>query len=288
VLIKTESNQAAIAEEDLVRKTRHHFEQEDRAQTKRDADTIAPDLAGMDVTSPGQRAGRPMSGWTLQQKLEKIVSILYFERSNADPTKTGIYLVLHRSTSANKYDGLRFLCGMETGVMPEFSVIEAEAHTVPDPEAPGGNRIEFGMAKEIRGWRTVLLRLMQNRVLSAHDIERYFNISMGRDSQRWQQLLAGNFELVTEEYDDGRDSGATGEDRSGDRTPDGDGEPIGGDQPEHGPADGVDTGNEETRRRDDGGESSRGQAQEGRDGLDDCAHEAGTGEPRAGAEELPA
>jgi hypothetical protein len=116
--------------------------------------------------------------------------------------------------------------------MPEFSIMEAEVKLVPDPNAIGGHRPQTTMAKEVRGWRTVLAMLLKKRIITAHDVEKHFQISLGRDSARWQQLLAGNFDLIsdqteiTEEMtsdkhngdDAGTDSGDAGADQSEEET----------------------------------------------------------------------
>lgn len=221
MLIKTDTNQEPIQAREAIEFTRHTHHAAEAAHLQRETAPLQPDAAGMDVTNAGERMGRPMSGWTLQQKLSKIRPFLVFERSNRDPSKTGIYLNSPNRDPSLHRGHLMFVMGMESGVMPEFSIIEAEAHEVPDPEAVGGARLEMGMSREIRGWRSVLARLLKHGILSAHDVEKNFQISMGRDSERWQQLLEGQMEYfshTTEESNVGQES-ANGDDAGGiDRT----------------------------------------------------------------------
>ncbi len=199
MLIKTDDNQVKINAEGEVIRTQHEFVEADKLQQKRDAATIAPDAAGMDLTSSGARMGRPMAAWSFKEKLSKI-GHFYFEVSKADPTKIGIYVAIHGVNDPKVYHrgNLMFCCGMESGVMPEFSIIEAEVSMVPDPEAPGGRRAQPTMAKEVRGWRTVLAMLLKKHIITAYHIEKHFQIAMGRDSQRWQQLLAGEIDLISD------------------------------------------------------------------------------------------
>ena len=203
MLIKTDVNQVPIQEVELVQKTRHELTQADKDAQRREAAPLTPDKAGMDVTDHRQRTGRAMSGDTLQYRLRKLIPAIYFERSINDHSKTGIYLYSSQYDPGLYKGHLMFVCGMESGIMPEFSVIEAEAQRIPDAEANGGYRVEMSMAKEIRGWRTVLAMLLRRRILSAGDIEQTFQIPMGKDSQRWQEILCPPFELNSTEVDDG-------------------------------------------------------------------------------------
>ncbi len=199
MLLKTDSNQVLIQSEEDFKRSRFELEQEDLAQQKRDAFTVAPDAAGMDITNTGARMGRPMSAWTFQQRLSRI-GAFYFEHAKNDSTKMGIYVPISNVNDPSIYyrGNLMFVCGLESGIMPEFSIMEAEVKLVPDPTYVGGHRPQTTMAKEIRGWRTVLAMLLKKRIITAHDVEKHFQISLGRDSSRWQQLLAGNFDLVSD------------------------------------------------------------------------------------------
>ncbi len=218
MLTKTDDNQIKIKAEEALRLGRHELEQEDIAQQKRDAFTVMPDAAGMDITNTEARMGRPMSSWMLQQRLSKI-GAFYFEHAKNDSTKMGIYIPISNVNDPSLYykGNLMFVCGMESGIMPEFSIMEAEVKLVPDATAIGGYRPQATMAKEVRGWRTVLAMLLKKRIISAHDVEKHFQISLGRDSSRWQQLLAGNFDLISDQTQITEESnGTTGDSDAGD------------------------------------------------------------------------
>jgi len=206
MLIKTDDNQKPIRERDQVEWTRDQTIGAEKAHIRREEHPFTPDGNGMDVTNAEQRMGRPMSAWSIQQKLQKIRPFLVFERSNADPSKTGIYLQSPVYDPFLYKGRLQFVCGMESGLkqghnrfIPEFSIIEPRYVDVPDPGAEGGTRKQRTMKCEIRGWRSVLAVLLKYGILSAHDIEKHFQISLGRDSQKWQEMLQGEIQIETQQ-----------------------------------------------------------------------------------------
>lgn len=291
MLVKTESNQEIIQARDRFERTRHDFNQAEKDHERREAQPFTPDKAGMDVSNAEQRMGRPMSAWSIQEKLQKIRPFLVFERSNADPTKTGIYMQ-SPTYDPTLYKGrLVPVCGMESGykdghkyMIPEFSVIVAETVEVPDISFEGGLRPMPSMKCELRGWRSVLAILMKAKILSAYDVEKHFQISLGRDSQRWQEVLEGRIELIsqpTEELHGGTNERNQGEvDADGQRSAPRDDRPTGqlsGD-PIHGGSIGDNAtpdreGNAQARRCDAGEAGSGGTAPSGIDAADDCAGE---------------
>ncbi len=223
MLIKTDSNQVLIQSEEDFKRSRYDLEQEDLAQQKRDAFTVAPDAAGMDITNTEARMGRPMSAWSFQQKLSRI-GAFYFEHAKNDHSKMGIYIPISNVNDPSLYykGNLMFVCGMESGVMPEFSIMEAEVKLIPDATAIGGHRPQTTMAKEVRGWRTVLAMLLKKRIITAHDVEKHFQISLGRDSSRWQQLLAGSFDLISDQTEITEETASDKHNGDDERTSDGD------------------------------------------------------------------
>jgi hypothetical protein len=97
----------------------------------------------------------------MRERLSKINPNFYFEVALADPTMTGIYLPCNdptlRTHKTPSGAPILCVCGMGTGMMPEFSVIEGKPRQIPDPNASGGYRTEMVMDKELRGgarcWR---------------------------------------------------------------------------------------------------------------------------------------
>lgn len=297
MLIKTDTNQEPIQAEDRFRRSRLESQKTQSAHESRETATVAAAGDGMDVTNPAERMGRAMSAWAIQEKLQKIRPFLVFERSNADSTKTGIYI---RSPhySPDLYKGhLMFVCGMESGerpdgryMVPEFSIKVPEYKSIPDPHAPGGHRQIPTMKCEIRGWRSVLAVLLKSGIVSAYDIEHHFQVSLGRDSEHWQQLLDAKIEIntqVTEEINvgnertDGGDQGEAGQDGERGGTDDagsGDGEVGSGGvlSGRHDENDGADGGRtSEAGRRDTSNPGGRESPQAGVDASDDHSGERG-------------
>lgn len=142
-------------------------------QKAKDAETIAPD-AGFDTTSAEAQLGRPLLSSEVQKRLKKLNPSLSFERSIADPSKIGIYVADGISNLGTLYAGRKFVLGMEAGMTPEFSVRQTD-----------GTKI----TKEIRGWRTVLVRLIRERLIGRGAAEVMFNIAGGRQSENWWKFV---------------------------------------------------------------------------------------------------
>lgn len=127
----------------------------------------SPDGAIDDVTDLEQVVGIPLVGPRIIGRLKKLNRNLWFERSVADSTKTGIYFL-----EPNLSGGMekKFLCGMETELNPEFSVRVVD---------------EQGMAKGIiSGWRRILMRLIRARLISEPGAFALFG-PPSRDSENW-------------------------------------------------------------------------------------------------------
>lgn len=162
---------------DTVYRTRDTDRRNLREQYERDSATTSPD-GGHAVTSLEQQLGRPMTSQQVIQRLEKLNPYLHFEVSISDPTKMGIYRL--------SPEGKRFICGMERGFMPEFSVRHGEDIEMPSPDLDGTKKTVRRITRETRGWRTVLARLVRAGLLRVPDIERTFAFS--RDSKNWKEL----------------------------------------------------------------------------------------------------
>lgn len=158
--------------------------------------TVAPD-DGHDVSNLMAQIGRPLSCHEVIDKLKKCNSRLYFERSKADPTKMGVYL--HDPTGVVYVNPqgetvvIKHLFGMESGVMPEFSVRHTTKTRVANQELFGKKEpvaeIEWKVVdtflSETRGWRSVLVRLLHAGLITRHDVETHFGWSPSRDSKNW-------------------------------------------------------------------------------------------------------
>jgi hypothetical protein len=142
-------------------------------QKAKDAETIAPD-AGFDTTLAEAQLGRPLLSSEVQKRLKKLNTGLCFERALADSSKIGIYVYDGVSNPGTVWAGRRFVLGMEAGMNPEFSVRQTD-----------GTKI----TKEIRGWRTVVVRLIRERLIGREAAEVMFNIAGGRESENWWKFV---------------------------------------------------------------------------------------------------
>lgn len=179
MLLQT-SERAPMRHKGLVReRTRAFSLQSARDQAARDAATVDPDN-GSQVTDTLAQVGRPLDAPEVQRRLLLLNPNLIFERSRACPEKTGIYLPA--PSSPYHPEGRRFICGMESCWMPEFSVRHTRQETGLD------NSLHLVMDGETRGWRTVLARLIRERLITLPQAERAFALTRGRSSRNWQMV----------------------------------------------------------------------------------------------------
>jgi hypothetical protein len=158
--------------------------------------TVEPD-AGYDISNMLAQIGTPMSAQTVMEKLEKCNSRLYFEISPWDKSKIGIYLldptgVVHVNPRGQVLT-LKHICGMESGIMPEFTVIHKTKAKVANAELFGKKEATRDVPwkqvetylDQTRGWRTVLVRLLHGGFINRADVEKHFGWTPSRNSQRW-------------------------------------------------------------------------------------------------------
>ena len=127
---------------------------------------------GTDVTDWDQIVGIPLTGARIISRLKKLNPSLWFEVSNADPNKMGIYLLC-----SDLQGGMdrKFICGMEREINPEFSLRIVD---------------DKGEAKGIiSGWRRVLMRLIRERLITEPGAWSLFGPPT-RDSENWARFTA--------------------------------------------------------------------------------------------------
>lgn len=140
-------------------------------------------VAGMDgdylTTDATAQLGRPLTRRVLIERLSKLNPNLVFEQSRANPAIGAVYFrdgVSNMEDLDNACRGRRHIVGMEwIGISPEFTTRKIEDDQFGKPQMKG----------QVRGWRTVLARLIKERLIAVTDAERVFSIARGRDSQRW-------------------------------------------------------------------------------------------------------
>jgi hypothetical protein len=156
--------------------------------------------AGRDVTNLLAQLGRSMTCKQVMDRLKLCNPNLVFEISKADRSKMGVYVMrdVHLPTGGFERKKV-FLFGMESGYMPEFSVMHKAKATLPNPELLGSQEktreVQWlsvdTFAAETRGWRTVLVRLLHQKLITRHEIQKHFGWEPSQDSAKWQAQVGG-------------------------------------------------------------------------------------------------
>lgn len=106
----------------------------------------------------------------IMRRLMKLNKNLYFEVANADKNRYGIYLL-----DPGAEVGRQFICGMPRGICREYTTYREDPTT--------------GDVRDIvPGWRTVLARLVQKRLISEPRAIVMFG-TPAVTSKRWQRAL---------------------------------------------------------------------------------------------------
>lgn len=149
--------------------------------------------AGRDTSNLLAQMGNPLSSQEVERRLKLCNPRLIFERSIRYPNLIGIYINLQERTPTGAWGTVKkHICGMEAGMMPEFSVLHKKTEKVANPELIGNTKptrevdwktVET-FADETRGWRTVLARLLKARLINQGDIDKHFPLP-SRSSEKW-------------------------------------------------------------------------------------------------------
>ena len=162
----------------------------------------------VDPTNDEKQLGKPISSVTFENILRTVLPLnIAFIDNPWIPDKKAIVRV--------KGTEFETICPYERGLMPEHSVMQLVTKEIPDSEVLGRrkamNRKDLGkyeyvpgqgfvfddttvrpgfkrikqVGRELkRGWRTVLLRLIQEGLISLYDVERLFG---SKDHPSWAQ-----------------------------------------------------------------------------------------------------
>ena len=158
-------------------------------QEQRDAHYVASD-GGRPRNVKEAGVGRPLFGHEIQRRLLSLNPSLIFEPSPV-PGRICIKQMIDDPVLGRTSN---YVCAMERGLMPEFSILHFveeeyfDAQTQATPEGTGlvKTRIRIDEKNpETRGWRTVLLRLIKERLITEAGAARVFGIP-SRDSKNWQ------------------------------------------------------------------------------------------------------
>jgi len=157
------------------------------------------DDAGHDTSSLLAQMGRPLASAEVQRRLHLCNPGLVFIRAPLHPELTGVYIEKDEKLASGGFAKRRIhICGMESGIMPEFSVRHVTKKRVPNPEVieAGGKNLARDAVKwleiptfyaETRGWRTVLLRLLHAKLINRFHVEQHFGWTPSRDSKNWHE-----------------------------------------------------------------------------------------------------
>lgn len=154
--------------------------------------TVEPD-GGRDVSDLLAQMGRPLTSQQVIDKLKLCNPRLIFRRSVTFPDR--YYDIRITTKEASPTGGLvdkeTQVCGMEAGIMPEFSVLHKKKIKVANPEFFKSRKAEVPwlevdtFADETRGWRTVLVRLLHNKLITEADVQKHFGWAPTRESKKW-------------------------------------------------------------------------------------------------------
>lgn len=154
------------------------------------------DDAGRNTSNLAAQLGRVLTFKELTDKLHLCNRTLIFERSIRNPEYSGIYIEKWRKQGTGRFQKEKvFLCGMESGPSPEFSVIHRTIKKVANPallgspEASDGKWLEVPtFLAETRGWRTVLIRLLKEGVITRASVQEHFGWTPSMESRHWSEL----------------------------------------------------------------------------------------------------
>ncbi len=147
-----------------------------------------------------RQLGQPFTSLEFERRLKKLNPNLHFEVHPAKPDKKCLYLIDIR--------GKQFICAYENGYMPEQSVWRTKDEEIwdgtthikkadlPDgefvdgewmwnsKERPGYTTVKIPYGEAIRGWRTVLLKIIGNFINTPAEVEKIFGTA---DTAGWAQ-----------------------------------------------------------------------------------------------------
>ena len=162
---------------------RERSKRELQEERQRNDVLLKPD-GGVDVTNAEAQQGRRLHRSEVVRRILKLNPNLWYERSIRYPDQGGLYV---RDLSVLSFEKRR-VASMPHDWVPEFSVQLTVPSIVPSADlAPVWEAIQQ-VDSRIPGWRMVLVCLLKEGLISPAGIEREFQISRGRSSQKWQAV----------------------------------------------------------------------------------------------------
>ena len=131
---------------------------------------LAADGEIEDVSDWAQVVGIPLQGWRICARLKKLNHNLWFERSTADPTKLGVYMLKNDFKGGQNRE---FLLGMQAEENPEFTLRVKNDDGTPKAIIPG--------------WRRTLMRLIRKSIITESGAYAMFG-PPSRGSENWARF----------------------------------------------------------------------------------------------------
>jgi hypothetical protein len=193
---RTSASPALDALKRTIEETRGYHTQFERdaqkEQQRRDEHYVASD-GGRPRNVREAGVGRPLLGTEVQKRLLMLNPALIFE----DSTYPGRICIKRWISDPVLGETLHYVTAMERGLMPEFSILnfveeeyfDAQTQAIPEGTGLIKTRLKIDERNpETRGWRTVILRLIKERLISREGAERLFGLP-SHDSRNWQGNL---------------------------------------------------------------------------------------------------
>lgn len=124
-----------------------------------------------DLMDEAAARGTPLPYQELIAKLEKLNPRLLF-RDGGYPGAIACYTPV---VTEDGLQGLKYVTGFMKSVLPEHSTVEVDEDGCP--------------TKENRGWRSVVLALAKQRLISKKDADSVFGPALGQMSRRWDMQI---------------------------------------------------------------------------------------------------
>lgn len=164
-----------------------HVNRERASEEVRKNDALLTPDGRFDVTSREAQRGRMLSRAEFVRRISKMNPNLWYEQSVRFPSQGGLYVA-----DLTVPYGKRMVASFPHDHIGEFSL----RITVPEVVPAIGNEAQWMAIRRVDqqepGWRSVLLKLIMDGLITPAGAEKEFKISQGRSSGKWQQTGIGS------------------------------------------------------------------------------------------------
>lgn len=173
---------------DRLVENRHRQKEQLKGEIQKLESYVRPD-GDADITKIDVQMGRPLHRREVMRRLQRLNPNLRYEQALSPDhrDKGGIYSIENRIDPVTlKAPWKRFICGIPHERVTEFHIPVTIERTLPDPDSPANQVVVQALSGYIPGWRAVLLRLLKEGLVTPAGIDREFQITQGRSSEKWQ------------------------------------------------------------------------------------------------------